>query len=175
MRRHHWLALGFLAVAAPTTVRAQHTHDSMITIVHKLSGPRIGLAAPLSSAGDQRIAEFGVSSPYVQFGWLSEQRAFPHRESATTLVFQETWLIGAADQGRILPLISATMGIRTAGGWDLGLGPELTVHGISFGCTLGYAFKAGDVVIPVSLMLGGLDRQPHATLLVGFAWESVVR
>ncbi len=173
MRRHWFLALGFLAAAAPLS--AQHTHDSMITTVHKLSGPRIGLGTSLGTAGDARLAEFNVSAPYVQFGWVTEQRAFPHRTGGLAFVFQETWLIGAADQGKLLPSVSGTMGIRSAGGVDVGIGPELSVHGMSIGAMVGYAFQAGDVVIPVSATLGGLDRQPHLTVLVGFAWESIRR
>lgn len=171
MRRH--TAVTFLALAVlAAPLHAQR--DSMLTLVHKLAGPRLGLAGSLNDAARVRLHDVNVSSPYIQFGWMTEQRAFTH-PGGVAFVFEETWLVGASDQAKLLPSVFATMGVRGPSGWGIGVGPEVSVHGIAIGGTLEYAFQYGGVVLPLTLMVSSIDRQPHASLLVGFAWESIRR
>lgn len=170
MRRLGWLGLwGSILVALP--LRAQ---DSLVTEVHRLAGPRVGFGAALTPRGRATLRDAGASSPYSQFGWMIEQRAFSGR-GGITFVVEETAVIGAIDQGTFLPSVSATMGLRSASGWEAGLGPELSVHGIAVAGVVGRAIRYGNVTIPVSIMASSLTRQPHVTFLIGFAMESVRR
>ena len=167
--RGHWMTLGLLAIAAP--LRAQ---DSLLTEVHNLAGPRVGFGAALTPKGRQTLRDSRVSSPYSQFGWQFEQRAFAN-PGGLTFVVEETVLMGGIDQGRFIPSVSATMGLRTPSGWEAGLGPELSVHGIAVAGVVGRSLRYGNVAIPISIMASSLTREPHITFLVGFAVESIRR
>jgi hypothetical protein len=163
------MALGLVAIAAP--LRAQ---DSLLTEVHNLAGPRVGFGAALTPKGRQTLRDSRVSSPYSQFGWQFEQRAFAN-PGGLTFVVEETVLMGGIDQGRFLPSVSAIMGVRTPSGWEAGLGPELSVHGIAVAGVVGRSLRYGNVAIPISIMASSLTRQPHITFLMGFAVESIRR
>lgn len=151
----------------------------------RLSGPRLG-ATWLSARtvrsinetlGDcdydprtyecQREPVIGAGFPVVtQFGWQWERQLF-RLERGTTGLFEAVVLVGGAERGVLLPSATALVGMRTVGGLELGVGPNVSGTSVGYALTVGHATDLGDVVLPVNgaLVLG--PDGPRLSLLVG--------
>ena len=55
--------------------------------------------------------------------------------------------------GEISPSLTSVIGIRTASGFEIGVGPNLSFAGVGMILGFGKNFKSGDLNIPVNLVL----------------------
>ena len=56
------------------------------------------------------------------------------------------------EQGKFLPSLTSVIGIRTASGFEIGVGPNLSFAGVGMILGFGKNFKSGDLNIPVNLV-----------------------
>ena len=150
----------------------------------RLGGPRAGVTL-LSSALARRINEV-LDDPYctdapcddgprisesvpviTQFGWQFERRLF-QAESGLTGVTEWVLLVGGAERGLFLPSGTFMAGIRTPGGLEVGVGPNLSLSGAAYAATVGFNSEFGEVNVPLNLAVVFGQDGPRASLLVGF-------
>jgi len=110
---------------------------------YDLSGPRLG--ATFAPNGD-------VTS---QFGWHFE-RQIQAAERGPSLLVETVLLVGGMERRQFIPSGTLIFGARTPGGFELGLGPSLTLgtpYGISTGIVgaVGKTFRINGVQLPLNL------------------------
>ena len=134
--------------------------------VEKLSGPRIGvtmitpgiLASVVRGDVDLFSNEIqeeweGIAGKYgaviSQYGWQFESRF----ADGGDIVGVVEWiaLVGGMEKGFFLPSLSSMVGLRTGKGFEMAMGPNLSLSGVSmvFGC--GYNFKVGKLNLPINI------------------------
>ena len=113
-------------------------------------GPRIDPAAPV----------------VTQFGWQFETRMF-QAESGLTGVAEWVLLAGGIERGLVLPSATFLVGARTPGGFEVGVGPNLSLSGVAYALAAGANYEAGTVSIPVNAAVVLAQGGPRLSLLVG--------
>ena len=111
----------------------------------ELSGPRLGLT--FLSPGE--FTNELNSNWVTQYGWQFETR-FSTGEELVGLV---EWVIlgGGIEKGYLLPSVSSLVGLRHSNGFEIGVGPNLSISGIGLVLATGYNFKLGKLNLPVNL------------------------
>lgn len=135
----------------------------------KLSGPRIGFTI-LSSRYTARVKEEYNEDirPFVsQFGWQFETRLFT-LESGTSGLFEFVPLIGGLEQGKFLPSLSALVGIRSGKGFEVGVGPNLTIGGAGLVFAVGGNYQTEGINFPVNLAFAPSKDGGRISVLLGF-------
>ena len=135
--------------------------------VEKLSGPRMGVTMvtpgilasvirgdvglfdsdELSEEWQGNAGQYGAAM--FQYGWQFESR-FADGGDIVGIV---EWiaLVGGMEKGFFLPSLSSMVGLRTGKGFEIAMGPNLSLSGVSmvFGC--GYNFKVGKLNLPINI------------------------
>ena len=134
--------------------------------VDKLAGPRVGVtivqAGSLASilrkdvsllSDDIREEWTGSTGKYgavmSQYGWQWESR-FLDGGDVVGLV---EWiaLVGGMEKGMFLPSVSSMVGLRTANGFEIAAGPNLSLGGIAMVIGIGKTLKFGKLNVPVNI------------------------
>ena len=145
-------------------------------------GPRFGvtyLSPGVIDAINDRLGDEEDPEPFdlpvtTQFGWQFEIPTF-QSEGGLTGVLEVVPLIGGLERSKILPTVTLIAGARTRDGWELGVGPNVAVTGISFvegdrdnsGLAVSLALAGGK-----SIDIGGANVPLNAAFVVG---ESGIR
>ncbi len=143
----------------------------------RVGGPRTGLTI-LSPGTVNRINEAfddGDGVPRIsdefpvvtQFGWQFETRIFQTAEGLTGLA-EWVALLGGADRGLFLPSLSFLAGLRAPGGFEVGVGPNLSLGGAAYAIAIGTTTEVGEVGIPMNVAVVFGQDGPRASVLVGF-------
>lgn len=149
----------------------------------RLGGPRTGLTI-LGPGTVERINEafqgycyddpcdddprIDPSMPVVtQFGWQFETRMF-QAKSGLTGVTEWVVLAGGVERGLFLPSGTFLAGIRTPGGLEFGVGPNLSLSGAAYAVAVGMNNEVGEVNIPLNAAVVFGQDGPRLSLLVGF-------
>ena len=111
----------------------------------KLSGPRLGLTTFTPGAISEELNTHAIT----QFGWQLETR-FVSGDNVMGLI-EWVFLAGGFEKGYFLPSISSIVGARFGSGFELGVGPNLSVAGLGLVAAVGYNFKVGDLNLPINL------------------------
>ena len=131
--------------------------------IEKLSGPRFGVtflsagsAADFIHDGfdfDDTNQKFGsTGSAFItQYGWQWESR-FADGGGNITGIVEWIALVGGMEQGRFLPSISSVVGVRTDNGFEVGVGPNLSLSGVGMVFGAGYNLKSGNLNIPINIV-----------------------
>ena len=133
--------------------------------VQKLAGPRVGLtmitagtAADFFHNGfdfvdnnDNQFGETG-SALTTQYGWQWESR-FADGGGNVTGIVEWVALVGGMEQGKFLPSLSSVIGARTSEGFEVGVGPNLSLSGVGMLFAVGYNFRSGSLNLPVNLVI----------------------
>ena len=89
------------------------------------------------------------SRSIAQYGWQFESR-FADGGDIVGIV---EWiaLVGGMEKGFFYQVISSLVGIRNGNGFEIAMGPNLSLSGVSmvFGC--GYNFKVGKLNLPINI------------------------
>ena len=133
--------------------------------IEKLAGPRLGvtLITPGSTADfihegfgfdDNEDGKYGStgSAFTTQYGWQWESR-FADGGGSITGIVEWIALVGGMEQGMFLPSVSSVIGVRTANGLEVGVGPNLSLSGIGMVFGVGHNFKSGNLNLPVNLVI----------------------
>ena len=160
------ITLATLLTAAPawsqTAVPPRPTREI------NLSGPRFGLTL-LSPGTVQALKEreITVGSMVSQFGWQFEKRLYTGNDGITALM---EWvpLISGLEQGVALPSLNWLVGIRTAGGAEFGIGPNVTPVGAGLVVAAGVTVRSGALNIPLNFAFASSKSGPRVSFLTGF-------
>ena len=133
--------------------------------IEQLAGPRIGvtLITPGSTADfihegfdfdEDEDGKYGStgSAFTTQYGWQWESR-FAEGGGNVTGIVEWIALVGGMEQGMFLPSVSSVIGVRTANGLEVGVGPNLSLSGIGMIFGIGHNFKSGNLNLPVNLVI----------------------
>ena len=135
----------------------------------KLSGPRFGITFLTREMRDSVAAVFEreVGPVITQFGWQWE-RQFSNSGGGLTPVTEWIVLVGGLEQGVFLPSFSWMVGLRTQGGAELGVGPNLGAGGIGMVLAAGITKTSGNLNIPFNLAVVPSKEGVRVGLLAGF-------
>ena len=135
-----------LVLAAPALAQA-----SSQTRPASLAGPRFGVTYLSDSIVDKlKNEDVNITPMVTQFGWQFEKQFNPNR-SGPTLVTEWVLLAGGVEQGVFLPSVSWLVGVRTKGGMEFGIGPNLSVAGSALVASAGMTLQAGGLNIPINI------------------------
>jgi len=134
--------------------------------VDKLAGPRVGVtmvqAGSLASilrkdvplfSDDIREEWTGSTGKYgavmSQYGWQWESRFLDGGDVVG--IVEWIALVGGMEKGYFLPSVSSMVGLRTASGFELAAGPNLSIGGIAMVIGIGKTLKFGKLNVPVNI------------------------
>ena len=133
-----------------------------------LSGPRFGFTA-LSEGIVDKLHErsIDVGSSISQFGWQFEKQ-FYSKQGGLAAVNEWVMLVGGLEQGVVLPSVSWMVGLRTPGGAEFGLGPNVTPAGVALAVAGGITFRSGALNVPVTFAVVPSKVGMRVSMLTGF-------
>jgi len=164
------LMMLFAGVAAPALAQ-----DS-VNIVNppppvrsvNLSGPRFGMTS-LSQGVIDKLAEreIDVRPTITQFGWQFE-RQFYGKGGGLAAVNEFVVLAGGLEQGVVLPSVNWLVGLRSPGGAEFGIGPNITPAGVALAVAGGVTFRSGSLNVPVTFAMVPSKDGVRVSVLTGF-------
>lgn len=175
------LVAGTASAQTPDPVRA-------VDGPRRLSGPRVGFTVLNDRAIDQINDAFGREEcdydatgtyrctsadvvgavPLVtQFGWQWERRLF-QLSTGTTGVSELVMLVGGAERGVLIPSATFLVGVRTPGGLEVGVGPNIAGTSVGYAVAVGHTQDFGEVAVPVNVAVVLGPDGPRGSLLLGF-------
>lgn len=146
-----------------------------------MGGPRFGLTyVPGNSQLYKELENNDMGRTISQFGWHFEHQVVP-KGGGPAFVIEFIPLVAGVEYGKVIPNFSLLMGMRSTGGWELGMGPNL-----SFSKTLnddveartslllgiGKSFNYGGVSIPVNLAYSASPEGDRISAFFGYAIAS---
>ena len=161
-----------VAGVVPAALLAQSVPDSRLPTSTEragLSGPRVGATFLTTRMRDKLLADRDIKvGPVIsQFGWQFE-RQFLGTDGGPTAVSEWVIMVGGLDQGVFLPSLTWLVGIRTSGGREIGVGPNVTPAGVALAIAAGVTKRAGSMNIPVNLAIVPSQNGVRVSLLTGF-------
>lgn len=178
-RRIAHLAAGItitaLAVSTTPTAHAQggapRVADGRVpeqTKMVQLSGPRFGFTFLTKAMQDTlKNHDIEVGSVITQFGWQFEKQ-FLGEPGGLAAVNEWILLVGGLDQGTFLPSLSWIVGLRTQGGAEIGVGPNLSAAGVGLVLAGGVTFRASSMNIPLNVALVPTNAGVRTSIITGF-------
>jgi hypothetical protein len=134
----------------------------------KLSGPRFGITYLGGGIVDSlKAVEIDVSPVITQFGWQWEKQ-FRSGGSGPTAVSEWVLLVGGLEQGAFLPSLSWLVGVRTLGGTELGVGPNLGPAGFALAFAGGITRRSGSLNLPINISVVPSRVGTRLSILGGF-------
>jgi hypothetical protein len=140
-----------------------------------LSGPRVGMMlAPGDGAITRRLKEHGLGTVVSQFGWQFERQITP-LGGGPQLVTEAIPLVGGVEYGKFVPSVTLALGMRFKSGFEVGMGPSVTVVSTSGSTStalvvaLGKTLDYGDLHIPLNLAVSTNPKGTMVTLITGYA------
>jgi len=166
------LGLGALAAAAALVLGAgtlsAQTQDEVVLVQRSMSGPRLGVTFVSGARGREVLSEHSLSSPLSQFGWHFEQITSP-RGMGPSFVVEEVFMLGAVEQGTVVPAATLLFGIRFPNGVEFGMGPNATPIGTALAIGAGWRLEYGGVAVPFNVALVTSPGAQRISLLTGYA------
>jgi hypothetical protein len=132
---------------------AQPNGSSPVIRPINLSGPRLGvtLVGP-GKARNMLADEFNAQPVLTLFGWQFETQFFT-LDDGTTGIFEFVPMVAGLEQGLFLPTASAIIGMRNAKGFELGIGPNLSLSGAAMVFAAGINFQSSQINFPVNFVV----------------------
>lgn len=143
--RKYILFFTFLVIA--TSINAQNFKSDF---VYNLSGPRVGVTIITNGdITDKLNEEFGYTSNFIsQFGYQFETQIMGDENVAGLI--EGIVFIGGLEHGLFLPSISGLFGARFGDGYEVAVGPNLSLAGAGLVLGVGKTIKAGNINIPIN-------------------------
>lgn len=76
--------------------------------------------------------------------------------------------VGGLEQGVTLPSLTWLVGLRSAGGAEFGLGPNVTPAGVALALAGGVTFRSGALNVPVTFAVVPSKAGMRVSMLTGF-------
>ncbi len=168
MRMPVVVVLLLLAAAVPSAAQSVITPPPAPSVAN-LSGPRFGITT-LSDGivTTLRDSYIDVQPVITQFGWQFEKQFYSTTGGAAVL---NEWvvLLGGLDQNMALPSVSWLVGLRTEGGTEFGIGPNVTPLGWSLAFAAGTTLRSGFLNVPVNIAVVPSRNGMRVSFLTGFS------
>jgi hypothetical protein len=134
-----------------------------------LAGPRFGVTI-LDAGVVDTLQQHGIQvRPMVtQFGWQLEKQFFT-RDGGVTALNEWVFLLGGLDQGVVLPSLTWMVGVRSSGGAEFGVGPNVTPLGVALALAAGTTFRAGALNVPLNIAVVPAKSGTRVSVLTGFS------
>jgi hypothetical protein len=135
-----------------------------------LSGPRIGITH-LDEGVRNTLVERNISidgTTITQFGWQFEKQ-FYAKGSGLTALNEWVVLVGGLEQGIAIPSVSWIVGLRSRGGSEFGVGPNVTPTGVALALAAGTTFEVGAMNVPVNVAVVPSKSGMRVSFLTGFS------
>ena len=125
------------------------------------SGPRFGITVVTPgllgdilngdrNLGDETEVNYSQKEAVMsQFGWQWETILIEGEEFNG--IVEWIGFIGGLERGTIVPSFSGLIGIRKNSGFEIAMGPTLSLTGIGLVVGVGHTIKSGDLNIPINL------------------------
>ena len=125
------------------------------------SGPRFGITVVTPGLlsdilngdrdlGDETEVNYTQKEAVMsQFGWQWETIIVEGEEFNG--IVEWIGFIGGLERGTIVPSFSSLIGIRKNAGFEIAMGPTLSLTGIGLVVGVGHTIKSGDLNIPINL------------------------
>lgn len=121
--------------------------------IEHLSGPRVGFTYITDGTLLENLSDLpniGEANPVIaQFGWQLETRFMDI--GSTVGIVEFIGLVGGFEQGLFLPSISTMVGFRKSSGFEVAMGPNISLSGVSMVVGAGFNFKSGKLNFPVNI------------------------
>lgn len=152
------------------TVRREPSRQANYDRIADLSGPRFGVTVLGGSITTtlRNDHQIDVSPVITQFGWQFEKQ-FYGRTGGVTAVSEWVVLLGGLEQSVAIPSLTWMVGIRTRGGAEFGIGPNITPAGAALAIAAGATFRAGPLNVPVNLAVVPSKSGMRVSILSGFS------
>lgn len=138
-------------------------------VVASLAGPRFGMTMlPDDTVATLLEHNIVVGRTISQFGWQFEKQ-FYAKDSGVAVLNEWVVLVGGLDQGVALPSLSWMVGMRTANGTELGVGPNVSASGVALAIAAGTTLRAGFLNIPVNFAVVPSRQGMRISFLTGFS------
>ena len=133
-----------------------------------LSGPRFGVTM-LSDGVVKKLQErfIEVRPMITQFGWQFE-RQFYANDSGVAALNEWVFLVGGLEQDVVLPSLTWLVGLRTNGGTEFGIGPNVTPAGVALALAFGVTLRAGVMNVPMNIAVVPSKAGTRVSFLTGF-------
>jgi hypothetical protein len=135
-----------------------------------LAGPRFGLTV-LSDGVVQKLSRddhIDIVPVVTQFGWQFEKQFYGRRGGAAAIT-EAVVLVGGLEQGVTLPSLSWLVGVRTPGGFEFGVGPNITPVGAALAAAMGKTLRVGILNVPLNVAVVPSKAGLRVSFLTGFA------
>jgi hypothetical protein len=171
--RHLLTSLLLVAVSTPAWAQNPSPQTSTTFLPRaatvNLAGPRFGFTSLPPGAVDKlKERNIVLTNPFIsQFGWQFEKQYYS-RGSGATVVSEWVGLLGGLDQGVALPSFSWLVGVRSAGGAEFGIGPNVTPAGVGLVVTAGVTLRTAFVNVPLNIAVVPSRVGTRVTVLTGF-------
>ena len=162
MRATLLLALAALSLL-PDAAAAQGRY-----VPRRLEGPRVGITIVTGKLAERLDEEFGVVPVISQFGWQFETQLYRTEDSSLTAVTEWVPLVGGLEQGLILPSLTWIVGLRTGGGAEFGVGPNVSAAGTGLAITSGVNIRSNGLNLPLNLAVVPAREGVRVSVLGGF-------
>ena len=140
-----------------------------VTDTVNMSGPRFGLTVLNQKSVDTLLAEKNITvRPMItQFGWQFERRLYSNGDGITMLT---EWipLLSGLDQGVALPSLNWLVGLRSDGGTEFGIGPNITPLGVGLVAAAGVTVKTGALHVPFNFAIATSKSGARISVMTGF-------
>jgi hypothetical protein len=155
-----------LGVASPAWSQSR---PRGVTDTVDMSGPRFGLTMLNQKSIDTLLEKKGLTvQPMIsQFGWQFERRLYTNGDGVTMLM---EWvpLVSGLDQGLALPSLNWMTGLRTAGGSEFGIGPNITPLGVGLVAAAGVTMRTGALHVPFNVAVATSRSGARLSVMTGF-------
>ncbi len=173
LSRFVFRAVLFAAVAtfgASTSAWSQsNPRPRGVTDTVDMTGPRFGVTMLNQASVDTLLEKKNITvNPMIsQFGWQFEHRLYTNDDGVTMLT---EWipLLSGLDQGVALPSLNWLAGLRTAGGSEFGIGPNITPLGVGLVVAAGVTMKTGALHVPFNVAVGTSQSGVRVSFMTGF-------
>ena len=161
------LAVLFVVFAIPAAAQNVVLPPPRPALVN-LSGPRVGVTA-LDDGVVLRLKEQALEVPPMisQFGWQFE-KAFFSRDSGVAAVSEWVVLAGGLERNVVIPSLTWLVGLRTSGGAEFGIGPNITPAGTALALAGGVTIRQGFINVPVNVAVVPSKVGLRVSFLTGF-------
>ena len=134
-----------------------------------LSGPRFGFTSLSQGIVDKLQEEHNITvrPGITQFGWQFEKQ-FYSKAGGLAAVNEFVFLLGGLEQGVTLPSASWMVGLRSPGGVEFGIGPNITPAGVALAVAGGVTFRSGSLNVPVTFAVVPSQAGMRVSMLTGF-------
>ncbi len=163
-------ALAFVAFATVGT--AQVRGNAVTGNAIRLSGPRVGVTMFQGEAADSLKRRLGIGPAISQFGWQFETKMF-EVQGGMTGVHEILILVGGLDAGVALPSATWLLGVRSASGMEVGVGPNVSLAGLALAAGAGINIQTGGVNFPINFGVASSKYGLRTSMFVGFNTRSV--